>query len=322
MQRVLSSFLWIFAFSFLVMTSCTVETAKPLKSQALVIASDFLHAKDTVLFKDFIEKNEVRLIIRHLSPERIIDEIKSKEYNSGIDMVLSQNMQTPIKLNKSGILHDMVEEESAVKSPNQYISYKHNFVGIGLDPFVFKYTSDSVRVIKHYQDLSNYPSYYTLSESDKLSFLSPIRKVQKRAKTFEWIKKWNQQSTFRTEFTPWNDSVHVVLCKYSQLETFKDSIWENYAEGCYFPNEDRSGVYFDVMNLSIVQQAEHFTDAQKFLTHCQNSGYNATLNKELNRFPIYDYLKARLEGPKFYPLRIDKLLQYQDVINRMLNKLK
>ncbi|MCJ8292555.1 MAG: hypothetical protein HRT58_21650 [Crocinitomicaceae bacterium] len=308
-------------FSLLAMTSCSIETAEPLKSQALVIASDLLHAEDTVLFQNFTKNNGIRIIILHLSPDQIIATIKKKGYNSGIDMVLSQNMQTPIKLNKSGILHDMVEQVSKTKSPNQYISYKHNFIGIGLDPFVFKYTNDSVRGVKHYQDLNSHHHYHTLSKSDMLSFLSPIRKERNRAKTYEWTRKWNQQSIFRPENGPWNDSAKVVLCKYSQLETFQDSIWQKYPENHFFPNEDRAGVYYDLMTLSIVQQAEHFTEAQKFLAYCQNSGYNATLNAELNRFPIYDYLKARTEGPKFYPSHIDQLLQYHDVLERMLHKL-
>ena len=322
MQGLMSTFSWIIGISLLALSSCSIETAKPLKSQDLVIASDFLHKEDTLLFKDFIDKNDVRLVIRHLSPDQIVTEVQKKGYNSGIDMVLSQNMQTPIKLNKSGVLHDMVEQVSQIKSSNHYISYKHNFVGIGLDPFVFKYTNDSLRGIRHYQDLNENRHYHTLSKSDLLSFLSPIRKEQNRAETYKWAKKWKEQTTIRPENGPWTDSAKVVLCKYSQLKTVEDSIWKAYPEDHFFPNEDRAGVYFDVITLSIVQQAEHFSDAQKFLAHCQNSGYNATLNAELNRFPIYDYLKARIEGPKFYPVHIDQLLQYHDVLRRMLDKLE
>jgi len=160
-----------------------------------------------------------------------------------------------------------------------------------------------------------------LSEADIVSFLSPIRKERNRAITYEWMKKWNQQSTFRTENSSWNDSAEVVLCKYSQLNQENDSTWQDFAEGHYFPNEDRAGVYFDVMTLSIVRQAEHYSDAQKFIAHCQNSGYNDMLNRKLNRFPIYEYLKARTEGPKFYPVNIDELLQYHDVLSRMFDKL-
>jgi len=321
MQPLMRSFLWVFALLFLGVGACSIESAKPIKSQALVIASDFLHEKDTVLFKDFSKKNGVRLIIRHLSPDQMITEIESKGYNSGIDLVLSDNMQTPIKLNKNGLLQDLVEIESEVKTQNQYISYKHNFVGIGLDPFVFKYTSDSIQEPKSYRDLNESQHYHTLSKSDIISFLSPIRREMNRASTYNWAKKWTGKSSLRPDNGPWSDSAQVVLCKYSQLKTFKDSIWENYPEGHYFPNREKAGVYFDLMSVSIVQQAEHFSDAQKFMEHCQNSGYNAALNRRLNRFPIYDYLKSRLEGPKFYSTHIDELLKYHDVLERMLDKL-
>lgn len=321
MQRLTSSIFWISALFLIGLASCSIDSAQPIKSQALVIASDFLHEEDTVLFKSFIRKNDIRIIIRHLSPDQMISEIESKGYNSGIDLVFSQNTQTPIKLNKKGILQDLVEIETDIKEQNKYISFKHNFVGIGLDPFVFKYTSDSLREVSSYLDLSKHPSYHTLSKSDIICFLSPIRKKMNRGNTFDWAKKWNEQSTFRPENGSWNDSTGVVLCKYSQLETFSDSIWMRYPEGIYFPNENKSGVYYDLVSLSIVQQAEHFSDAQKFLEYCQNSGHNSTLNMKINRFPIYDYLKERKEGPKFHTSHIDELLKYHDVIERMMNKL-
>lgn len=321
MERLMGSFSWMLAFFLLATTSCTIETAKPIKSHALVIASDFLHAEDTVLFKDFIKNNDVHIKIRHLTTDEIISIIKEKGYNSGLDMVLSKNMHSSIKLNKSGVLHDLVDPKIEMKSQNPYISYKHNFIGIGLDPFVFKYTNDTLRGIKHYQDLSKHAHYHTLSQYDKLGFLSPIRKEQNRVNTYNWAQKWNNHSTLRPEKGPWSDSAEVVLCMYSQLNTFNDSIWKKYPEDSFFPNRDREGVYFDVMTLSIVQQAEHFSHAQNFLKHCQNSGYNAKLNADLKRFPIYEYLNVRKEGPKFYTKNLDELLKYHDVLVRILDKL-
>ncbi len=44
-------------FLGLVLVSCKIEEAKPEISRELVLASDFLEAKDTVLFKRFSKKN-------------------------------------------------------------------------------------------------------------------------------------------------------------------------------------------------------------------------------------------------------------------------
>jgi hypothetical protein len=321
MQRLKSLFLWIFVLFFLGITACTIETAKPTKSEALVIASDFLHEEDTILFKDFSTKNGIRLVIRHLSADQMISEMESKGYNSGIDLVFSDDMQTPVKLNKNGLLQDLVEMENGVKSQNEYISYRHNFVGIGLDPFVFKYTSDSTRGTTRYADLSEVRHYHTLSESEIISFLSPVRRKMNRAKTYDWTQKWAERSLLRPENGPWRDSAELVLCKYSQLDEITDSVWMSYPEDSYFPLSESTGSYFDLMSISVVQQAEHYTDAQKFLEHCQNSGHNATLNQKLGRFPIYEYLKVRMDGPKFSGIHIDQLLKYHDVLARMLDKI-
>ena len=94
MERLKYLFLWISLPFFLGITACSIETAKPVKSEALVIASDFLHEADTMLFDDFSKKNNIRLIIRHLSVDQMITEMESKGYNSGIDLVFSDDIQS------------------------------------------------------------------------------------------------------------------------------------------------------------------------------------------------------------------------------------
>jgi len=321
MQSQIKSFFWFIPLLLAGISACSIESAKPVKSQALVIASDFLHEEDTVLFSDFAQKTDIQLIIRHISPDQLISEVESKGYNSGIDLVLSKNMYTQVRLNKKGILQDLIPAEDDAKTQNRYISYKHNFIGIGLDPFVFKYTSDSLQSAKRYHDLSNTPHYHTLSEAEIISFLSPYRWKANRVKTYEWAVEWNKNSAIRPEKGPWRDSMQLVLCKHSQLNSFSDSVWMCYPEGFYFPEGSGNGVYFDLMSISIIQQAEHYSDAQKFIEHCQNSGHNALLNQKLDRFPIYDYLTSRKNGPKFYPVHIDELLKYYDVLERMLDKI-
>ena len=170
-------------------------------------------------------------------------------------------------------------------------------------------------------DLTKVRHSHTLSQSEIISFLSPIRRKMNRASTYEWAQKWSENSFARSENGLSNDSAQVILCKYSQVNQINDSIWTSYPEEIYFPNNESTGAYFDIMSISIVRQAEHFSDAQKFLEHCQNSGHNATLNRKLNRFPVYDYLKIRTDGPKFSSIHIDQLLKYHDVLDRMLDKI-
>ncbi len=322
MLRCLVPFSFFTALILSGFTSCDIETAEAKKSQRLIIASDFLHVQDTLIFKEFVRENNVRVVIRHLSGNKIIEKIKREGFNSGLDIVLTKNMNTALRLNNVGALHDFEKNENDVQSQNPYISYTHNFVGIGLDPFVFKYPVDSVRTARHYQDLMKTKHYYTLSDADILSFLSPIRKERNRANTYEWIKNWKKNGSLRPAKAPWSDSAKVILCKYSQLDAFQDSIWSNYSKTIHFPNTDRAGVYFDLVCVSIVQQAEHFTEAQKFLAFCQNAGHNTVINSRIKRFPVYPCLSALKNGPPFYPVKIDQLVQYHEVLRRVLLKMK
>jgi hypothetical protein len=320
MRRMMTSFSWIIGSLIVMISSCTIETAKPASNHQLVIASDFLHAEDTLLFTEFSKKHSIRLVIRHLSIEEIIGKMEEKGFNSGIDMVLSKSMHSSIQLNNNGILHDLVLDETKAKSQNPFISYKHNFVGIGLDPFVFRFPNDTVHEAENYSDLLKQFHYHTLSNEDQICFFSPIRKERNRVQTYEWMQKWHAKSRLRPEKGPWSDSAKVILTKYSQIDAYSDSTWLAFVSESYFPNQQRKGVYFDVVTLSIVRQADHFSNAQKFMAHCQNAGYNATLNRKWHRFPIYEYLAARKEGPQFYPAKLDELLQYHVVLKRMISK--
>lgn len=322
MLRWLSSFTLILIFVLGAMTSCSIETARVKKSPFLVIASDFLTAQDTILFKEFVRKNNVRVIIHPMSGDEVLKKIRESAFNSGLDLILMQNSNTALRLNNAGVIHDFDKEENSVNSQNPFVSYTHNFVGIGVDPFVFKYRVDSIRTATHYQDLTTVKHHHTLSDADILGFLSPIRKERTRAQTYDWIKKWKKVGSLRPSKGPWSDSAQVILCKYSQLNTFQDSTWAKYEKEYLFPNTDRAGVYFDLVTVSIVNQAEHFSEAQKFLAFCQNSGHNSKLNARINRFPVYPYLSARKNGPQLYPAKIDELLQYHEVLRRLLTKLK
>jgi hypothetical protein len=65
-------------FLGLVLVACKIEEAKPEISKKLVLASDFLEAKDTVLFKRFSKKTGIRLKILNLNASQIAQKLKRK----------------------------------------------------------------------------------------------------------------------------------------------------------------------------------------------------------------------------------------------------
>lgn len=321
MQYSVRILLYLILLPLMVGSACTVKSAKAEKNHAITIASDFLHPEDSVLFANFAQRNDLHITIRHLSLNELISEVETKGYNSGIDLVFSQNTRTPIELNKKGLLQNLVEPEDKLTSQNHYISYRHNFIGVGLDPFVITFRNDSLRRKTTYNDLTKTPHFHTLSKADMISFLSPIRRRKDRIITYKWATEWDASSMKYPEKGSKRDSMKMTLCKHSQLNSFKDSIWQQAATTPYFPNQNQSGAYFDLATVSIIRQAEHYIDAQKLIEYFQNPGFNNVLNQKIGRFPIYDYVESRKEGPKFYRSNIDELLKYYDVIDRMLDKI-
>ena len=68
-------FVFFFTLLFAFLTGCSIEKANKSEKNELIIASDFLKSKDTILFRKFSDANNIRVKIKFLMENILKTEI-------------------------------------------------------------------------------------------------------------------------------------------------------------------------------------------------------------------------------------------------------
>ena len=305
----------------LVLPACHVKKANPTENNTLVIASDYLVEGDTSLFKGFSAQNKARVVIRPITTDALIGLMRNEGYNSGIDLVLSESSHSAFRLWQEKLLQPVYEKDAFNNADNDYISYKYSYVSLGIDPFVIYYPSDTLITARTYQDLFKTPHSYSLTREDILSFLSPLRQYKNQVDTYSWIERWDSTGVQQSQLTSHGDTLPAILTRHSHVELLRDSLKGAGSDKLIFPNGLRRGSYYDVLPMAIVNQAENYIMAKKFIQYYTNPGHNSIINEKLHTFPLYDYLESRSVDFKLNPANKEALLQYHPMIERIVNKL-
>ena len=310
-------FIVVILVNIMLLSSCYIKSAKAPVVKTLVIASDFLSEEDTVLFADFSKKYGVRLEIRPMTADAIIGLMRNTDYNSGLDLILSESSHSAFRLSNEGLLQNIDPEDKEFDLEHNFVSDKYSYVALGIDPFVIQYAPDSLVNARTYKDLFIIPHYHALNRDDILVFLSPLRHEKNQVEAYNWVENWNGVSQELTDSDSLVDSLHATLIRYSHLAA--DQIDKGTT---YFPKGLKKGIYYDVITMAIVKQAENYVTTRLFIQHYSNPGNNSDINDKLGTFPLFDYLPARQGAFQLSPLSNETLLQYHLVIQRILNKLE
>lgn len=307
--------------SILIVPSCYVETAKPSTTRQVVIASDYLTEDDTVIFAPFAKQYQTRVIIREIKANEMIGLIRNANHNSGLDLIMMKSLNSVLRLQKQGILHSLHPDNPQFSLDTAFTSFRYNYIGVGFDPFIVRYDSDTLSSISEYKMLKDIEHGNTLSEEDVLAFLSPLYREYSKVEVFNWSKDW-MQNTHQVELpiSKSADSVNAILGMYSDLFDMEDTTMA-YLDKISFPRGIQEGSYFNLRTMCIVNQAENYSDAQQFIRFYRNPGHNDELNSLLHTFPLDYLLTSRNNSFVLYTVRPEKLIQYQSMIQRVVNKL-
>ncbi|MCH2231269.1 MAG: hypothetical protein MK105_13075 [Crocinitomicaceae bacterium] len=306
-----------------ILTSCSIETAKPSSKKKLVIASDYLTSKDTVLFTKFIKQSGVQLSIFNMSTDRIIGTIRNTEANSGIDVLMVKSLYDVSRLNKRDILQNLNFSETLPMEAQTYASWKYNYVGIGIDPYIIAFDLRKNNNSRMYNDLT-LNRYLNGIENDHFPpLLAPVLKKLNKAKGNKWIKRYLENGIqLPTKMDSLqNDTTYIklpLICTMSFFKEQKDSLPILKNRSYLLPNERTTGIFYNVRSISLVDQAENFTTAKEFLFHYLEEENNIALNKKINTYSIY----SNHSNFRKYNTSPEMLIPYYSMIDRIKRKLE
>ena len=289
-------------FLGLVLVACKIEEAKPEISKKLVLASDFLEAKDTVLFKRLSKKTGVRLKILNLNASQIAQKLKKEGYNNTIDLVFVKSLNSVKTLDKTKF-QKLDANFLREKTPSLKAFKNATWLVAGLDPYVFSYIPDSTKTAKTYSALSKNFTWASPQSNDEFSVLLAHRGSHSKNDA-KWKKGFIKNNV---AFNSENDSVQnrqFLVIKHSFFIKNK-SLSQNKKRVLFFPKEKKTACYADRWCFAVVDQAKNYESAETFLVYYSKWSLSKNFKKQHGVFPKIDKLK----NPKILNIKEEVLLK-------------
>ena len=253
------SFSLILVSLAIILSGCYVENAGPEKDKTLVIASDYLEEKDSLLFDDFSKKENIRVLIKHIDANSLVDKIQNNRYAHGIDLIMMKSLYTVYNLNKADLFHSINDIKDQFQSHERFMSVKYKFIGIGINPYVFASNPDTNVSPQIYNELKNISFINTLDEEDMIPWLSPLMSKMNKVRCYNWVESVLKNENRHESITKaQSKSIPVALTTFEKYSTSfkKDSILSRYTK-LNFPNSRSSGTFYNLRTICIAAQAQH-----------------------------------------------------------------
>lgn len=296
---------------------CDAEKQNRPVESSLNIVSNYLEAKDSLLFSGFQKKFKVKVKIYNMKTDQLIGHFRNHGFNSKFDLIMVSSLHDIQKLSKQNILHPIEHYLNEEEQKSKFNSAKYSFVGFGIDPYVFSYHKDSSIHARTYADLQTQVFYSMLSDEQTVPLLASIMPKFQKAGTYEWIKKFerNRKNSIARE-----DSLRVKVCLTTlslHESMLSDKAYKEAFASYFIPNQRGEGAFYNLKTFAIVYQAEHFTQASQLIHYYLKKSTNTSLNKQLGTLSIFQENEMRL-----YRIKSDELIQYYSMIERIMNKVR
>lgn len=303
-----------------IMGACSIETAKAPSSSELVILSDYLLPKDTVLFSQFSKNRNVSVKIITTETDKIVGLMRNNGFNTKGDIIMVKSLLDINRLNQRDILHNIDFSKELVLPEHDQSNWSRNFLAYGYDPFVF--ANSKYALLNTYADLKRLPFVSNISERNIPVVLSPVIKKFSKMQANTWIKKFARNRISIDSLARINnDSIRLrlpILTTYSDFRINKDSVLNYSHRRLKLSNNSSKGTFYNLRTIAILKHAQNYSEAREFSMFYLKKKNNISLNKKLSTIPIY-YPETQF---KRYKTNTSELVQYYTTIERILSKLK
>ena len=322
-------FVAFFMFLIAGFSSCKIEKARPFKKQYLIIASDCLEVKDTVLFKSFKSHSGIHVRILPMSADSLIRRLKLEKQNTEIDAVLLSSIYDMVRLEKMNHLQKFNNESVPKNLPKKVISKSFKYIGIGIDPYIIVSKGDSLNKVRSYSDLIEKTKWCTnlTSASDWYPFYATIAskiKPKNKYTPLDWIKNFTKNKQSEIQEIDSTTNCSLFFTKYSlymKSEIFSNQLFKN--GKLIFPNQRNGGSYYSMATYGVVNQARNYINALQFMDYIIIETVNKRLNFRFKMFPIINSKESvfRYQNNHFkeYAISPIRLTDYFDQVKNIMS---
>jgi len=295
--------IFVTLISVLLFASCKLETARPDDQSVLVIASNFLQPKDTIFYKGFEKRTGINVKILHLSVDSIEKTLKTKGYNSNIDLVFLNSL-TIVKDFETSFFHkfqyNIAKKEYAFYKP----ILNNNWLVAGIDPYVFSYFQDSIERPTNYNDLTNGFLWATPNEENLAVFLAHV-KYNLRKNNEHGFKVWNENfKRNQVLYDQGTDSLASVQFLFSKESDIKSDprLSKQKKRIISYPTGISGCSFADRYCVALVDQSLNFYNAKRLLKYIHFYGRIPA------SFMIKPFPKKNKEGQCYFSMSESAIL--------------
>lgn len=298
-------------------SNCTIPEVKEINKGFVVIASDFLYPKDTLLFENFKKLNGIKIIIKHMDADSIQSHYKKYRYNAKIDGVLLYSSYEMNELSKANILQKLPSSYSEI--PISFRAPKNDWIAIGLDPYVLDFGDSSAQKAS-YNELTYGAKWKpVLSKEASAAFYASVIHQFGR-KNLHKSKKW-LQAMYNHSVALISDSLQtstMTLNRFSKVMADKHDFT--------MPNQQKGGAFYDCIGIGILNQSAKYILVNQLIEYVLKPHNNQIILGKISFYPILnpdnhaDY-PFQNDYPRLFKCSPNKAVREYRDMERILKKL-
>jgi hypothetical protein len=232
-----------------------------------------LRPKDTIHYKGFEKRTGINVKILHLSADSIQKMLKSKGYNSKIDLVFLNSLSA-VKDVETGFFHKF-QYNVAKKELSFYKPILENkWLIAGIDPYVFSYFQDSIERPTNYNQLTKGFLWATPNEENLNIFLAHI-KYNLRKNDENGFREWKQKfKRNQVIYEAGTDSLASIQFLFSKESDIKSDLrlGKQKRRVISYPTGNSGCPFADRYCIALVDQSLNFYNAKRLLKYIQFYG--------------------------------------------------
>lgn len=262
-----------------IFSGCVLENASAPKKQRLIIGSDFLRQSDSLLFKPFEERHNIKVRIVHYSAEGLLNRIQQEGLSTNFDALWLKSSLDATAFSTNGILANLSNRFTDLNS--DITGIRKDWTLLTIDPII-TCQKNRFKAI-NYNDLSNLSSWSVLENDQKVLdvfYASVIFHfgTAKRNEAINYIRKTKKNYNSIPLQDSLNEPVYIGRLSVAKHMRMKSYIPNQYAQGCFY----------DGHTFAIINQAKNFNNAIQFLEFALKEKSNQKIAKYFEVFPIKD----------------------------------
>jgi len=260
----------------------------------LIIGSDYLYPKDSVLFEPFTEKNGTKIKIVHLSSEELINKLNVNPYNSQIDLILLSSKNDIDTLKKLNHLHSLSSAVTGIQKME--INNSHSVL-VGINPIVTLIPRNESADSMSYKKLSEQQWYSDFDETSIFRFYSGLQEKYNWSNT-ELINWLNRADKNRSKFA-FLDSTFRTPCfltSYSKALMLKADTSKGFQSyQISFPDKFLNGSLYSTIHLAMITQSPNYVTAVKFINFYNSEKGMSLFNQKQNTLSPLELIDGEIK---------------------------